>query len=386
MRRLSLFAALPLILLLLSLGVMGLRSHLIPISAVPKDSATDGSALPPMPQDGLPTEPVSPAPPETMPPEHILPYLLYSAADQPPMASAHYDLLFATDPESPLSGSLILSRDQLPPGGALILRKDLSARASNGLALYNETAYAPDLQTLATLPWAGAPSALPALAPSDAAMNADPLVLIYHTHATEAFLPEDAACIEANQSFRSTDPKQTVVALGATVAQILNESGIPAIHCTVMHDLESYDRAYENARATIKDCLARYPSIRYLLDIHRDALITVDGDHIRPVASLADGSEAAQIMLVIGTDEGGAYHPGWQTNLALACKLQSAISASTPDLMRPLQLRSASFLGQYAPGALLLEIGSAASTLSQAQRAAELFARQYAQVIRSIEG
>ena len=38
-----------------------------------------------------------------------------------------------------------------------------------------------------------------------------------------------------------------------------------------------------------------------------------------------DGEACAELMLVVGTDEGGLPHPDWQENLANALKLQALI-------------------------------------------------------------
>ena len=121
--------------------------------------------------------------------------------------------------------------------------------------------------------------------------------------------------------------------------------------------------------------------MKYVLDIHRDALITAEGENLRPVAETEDGP-AAQIMLVVGTDEAGADHPGWEDNLSLALKAQRSVAAVCPGLMRSVDLRRESFNQQLAPGSLLIEAGAAANSLPEAKRAAEIFAFALADIIK----
>jgi stage II sporulation protein P len=94
-----------------------------------------------------------------------------------------------------------------------------------------------------------------------------------------------------------------------------------------------------------------------------------DGTYI---AMESDG--LARMMFVVGTDHGGSGHTGWEDNLALAARLHTALEQSTPGLMRPVNLRSASFHQQYTSGSLILELGSCAGSLDSAVRSAELFA------------
>ena len=55
-------------------------------------------------------------------------------------------------------------------------------------------------------------------------------------------------------------------------------------------------------------------------------------------------------MLVVGTDQGGLYHPNWQENLANALKLQSVLEGMYPGLCRSLNLRTERFNQHETPG------------------------------------
>ena len=184
-------------------------------------------------------------------------------------------------------------------------------------------------------------------------------------------MPDGATCQPPESTQRSTDISENIVAVGGVMAELLNEAGIPTIHCEIMHDLESYQNSYNYAADTIQKYLSQYPSIQYVFDVHRDAINRTGGDIVKPV-SLIDGRVAAQVMLLVGTNEKGADHPDWNENLTVAVNLQDRLTRSYANFARPINIRGASFNEQFTPGSLLIEIGSSGNTLSEAKYAAEL--------------
>jgi len=90
-------------------------------------------------------------------------------------------------------------------------------------------------------------------------------------------------------------------------------------------------------------------------------------------------------MLVVGTDHAGSGHASWRDNMALALKLQRSALSFDPHLMRPLNLRSASFNQQYTAGSLLVEVGSAANSVEEARLAGVIFAEAASRVITGEE-
>ncbi|MDD4422589.1 MAG: stage II sporulation protein P, partial [Eubacteriales bacterium] len=96
-----------------------------------------------------------------------------------------------------------------------------------------------------------------------------------------------------------------------------------------------------------------------------------------------NGKQAAQAMLVMETNQGGANHPIWEQNLTVAVALQNIINNDYPTLMRPICLRSASFNQQLTTGSMLLEIGSCGNTLEEAKYTAELIASAITKMIYS---
>ncbi|HOJ48201.1 MAG TPA: stage II sporulation protein P [Bacillota bacterium] len=212
-------------------------------------------------------------------------------------------------------------------------------------------------------------------------IGSEPTVLIVHTHGTESYLAPGIDYYTPNESFRSTDESKTVVAVGKVLAEELNKRGIVTIHDTVMHDKDDYSNAYTNSKRAVAEMLKKYPTIKYVIDLHRDAVFTSDGTNQKPVTAI-NGQPAAQVMLVVGTNQGGADHPNWRKNLTVAVALQETMNRDYPTLSRPICLRSASFNQQLSPGYLLLEVGSCGNTIEEAKNAAKLFAAAFASTIK----
>lgn len=201
--------------------------------------------------------------------------------------------------------------------------------------------------------------------------GSEPQVLILHTHATESYTKTHESYRESS-AFRTLDENYNMLSIGARVAELLQEAGIPVIQDRQLHDYPSYNGSYSHARKAIQSVLAEYPGIRLVLDLHRDA----SGDltqQFRPVVSV-DGADTAQIMLVMGTDTGGQTHPDWQENLSLGLKLQAQLERQAPGITRAISLRSQRFNQDLTRGSLLIEMGAAGNSHAEALRAAEQLA------------
>ncbi|MBE6688376.1 MAG: hypothetical protein E7588_03740 [Ruminococcaceae bacterium] len=268
---------------------------------------------------------------------------------------------------------IALINDLLPEDAKEIFPTDLS---QNGSPLINDTDFKVDIE-----------NSISAFAPTKKTGN-DPLVLVLHTHATESFTtPEESYRIinsdgtqscyysPSHTTTRSIDNTKNVVHLGKLFSEKLNTLGIPTLHCTAQHDNPNYNKSYANARETIKGYLEKYPSIEYIVDLHRDSIIRSGGEKIKPVCTIEDES-TAQIMLVMGS---GDNHPDWRKNLSLALKFKTTADIMYPGFSRPVYLRTWSFNQELCPGAVILEVGSCANSLSEAEsaaiHAAEVFAR-----------
>lgn len=244
-----------------------------------------------------------------------------------------------------------------------------SADEADAIGIVGACSYRPDKQALLTRP--------SALSLSDDG----PAVLIVHTHSSEAYTMEAGFEYPESDALRTLDERYSVIRVGDEIADILTEAGISVLHDTQPNDYPNYSGAYERMRQTIEGYLAEYPSIQMVLDIHRDAAEDADGNPVALTAE-ADGEACAELMLVVGTDEGGLSHPDWQENLANALKIQTLLNRSAPGLCRNLNLRTERFNQHETPGSLLVEVGASGNTLAEALRSARILGQALAVFLR----
>ena len=244
----------------------------------------------------------------------------------------------------------------------------------SSISYRNETSYTPDTD------------ALLAAAPAFSLSSGEPQVFIVHTHTSESYTPDSQYAYTPDDNHRTLNSEFNVVRIGDALEQRLLDAGIAVLHDETIHDYPSYTGSYSRSLESIKETLAANANIAVVIDIHRDAMIASDGTNLKTYASIEkDGTtlDSAQLMLVIGTDEGGLTHPDWQKNLSFAVKLQTILEKMYPDLMRPINLRSERFNQHTAPAALLLEVGSSGNTLGEALTSVDLFADGLIQLLQS---
>lgn len=196
----------------------------------------------------------------------------------------------------------------------------------------------------------------------------EPTVLIYHTHATESYT-KNGEKYEESGAYRTLDENYNMVSVGDRIAEQLEANGITALHDRTTHDYPSYNGAYSRSRKSIESYLKEYPSIKLILDIHRDAA----GDKQQWKSTVTvNGQTSSQLMVVMASNASGLTHPNWQENLALGLKLHTQLERIAPGICRPLNLRGQRFNQDESAGALLIEVGTAGNTHQEALYAAEV--------------
>ena len=281
------------------------------------------------------------------------------------------------EPEEPDGEGGEEEREELPPPstaapediiGKTMVAGNSSAYSTVGnVSVYNRTDYTVDLNGLL--------AAFPGLA----AGEEGPQVLIFHSHATEAYTMDGTDLYEESDSYRTLDTRRNVVRVGAEMAAILEAAGIEVIHDTTLYDYPSYNEAYTRSGAAVAKWLADCPTLRLVIDVHRDALTAEDGTLYKTVAGTVEN--CAQVMMVMGSDAGGSSHPNWRVNLSLAVGIQRALTDKWATLARPVVLRTSSFNQNLSTGQILLEVGTHGNTLQEAITAGRLFARTVADMM-----
>ena len=204
-----------------------------------------------------------------------------------------------------------------------------------------------------------------------------PSVLILHTHSTESYTKAGEDYRET-AAWRTLDEGYNMLSIGQRVTALLGEAGISAVQDPSLFDYPSYNGSYTRARKAIQTWLEEHPTIRLILDLHRDA----SGSENRQMRThcQVDGQDSAQLMLVVGTN-----HEGYEENLSLALKLHARLESQSPGIMRPLQLRASRFNQDLCPGALLVEVGAAGNTHAEALLAAEALGKAIIDLARGTQ-
>ena len=213
--------------------------------------------------------------------------------------------------------------------------------------------------------------------------GAEPQVLIYHTHTGEGYLDADVdKCFESYYS-HTYNNDFNVVAVGEAIKRSLEENGIATLHDPTVHD-STYSGSYYRSAETASADMADYPSIKIVLDIHRDAIGT-DDCKTKPVFEY-EGRKGAQIMILSGCDYYGEMDfPDWEKNLSLALKLQTTAERLYPGMTRPLSFDYFSYNEPLCDGSLLIEIGSEANSIDEAEYTGELLGKAIAEATKDNE-
>ena len=210
-----------------------------------------------------------------------------------------------------------------------------------------------------------------------------PQVLIMHTHATESFEPYDSDSYDTRHTWRSTDNRENMVAVGEEMAQAIRKHGIEVLHDDTQHDYPSYNGSYERSAQTVNEYLKQYPSIKVVLDVHRDA-VQRESTLVKPIVKI-NGKKAAQLMIIAGCDDGTMDMPDWGKNFRFAAGMQDAIESGCPGLTRPVFFCYRKYNQDLTSGSLLLEIGSHGNTLEEVLYTARLAGDQIGRYLKSLE-
>ena len=205
--------------------------------------------------------------------------------------------------------------------------------------------------------------------------SAAPQVLIMHTHATEDYRLSAGLWFTPGDGARSTDRSINMCAVGRVMADTLNAAGICTLHDETLNDYPSYTGSYANSRAVVQQYLAQYPSIKVVLDVHRDAIERENGTRCAPVCTI-DGRQAAQVMIICGCDNGTAVRlPGWRQNLRFAAAWERSMEGMYPGFTRPVLFSYRFYNQDLTTGSLLIEIGGHGNNLNEALYAGQLAAK-----------
>lgn len=193
----------------------------------------------------------------------------------------------------------------------------------------------------------------------------EPVVLILHTHTSETYA-------DADKSDPMHPITRSVLTVGERIAYKLSSRGVPAVHCTVIHDGDGED-PYASAADTIATMLKIYPSVKYVIDLHRAEELDGDGKPVRSVSAI----DSAQIRVTVSI---GGARTG--ETLALALCLRRELNSDGRKLSMPVVLTDSKYNAHMSRYYLKVDVGTQANSTDESVKAGEAFAEALAEILK----
>ncbi len=205
----------------------------------------------------------------------------------------------------------------------------------------------------------------------DTEESKNPVVLIIHTHATESYQPMS----EGN--FHRLEEEGTVREVGNLLKAGLEKEGIPVIHDKTIHDSPSYNQSYARSLQTLQSYLAKNPSIKVVIDLHRDA--AAYAGNVGKTMQV-QGNTIAKYSLVIG--KGNA---NYEQLKGFANQINAKADKIYPGFSGRIIEKEYRFNEYVSDRYLLLEVGNNENTIEQAKLTGKYFADVLASYIKEME-
>lgn len=202
----------------------------------------------------------------------------------------------------------------------------------------------------------------------DIKLTSDPLVIIYHTHSSESYMPFK----ESN--YHRVDEEGTVRDVGNVLENELKKKGINVIHDKTIHDRPSYNESYSRSLATIKTLKEKYPTALYIIDLHRDAAAAsvTEGKYIE-----IDGKRVAKFSMVVGRS-----NENYVELYDFAKKVSGKAAAMYSGFGGAIIEKDYNYNEFVSNKALLLEVGNNKNTIEEARECGKYFAEVLASIIK----
>lgn len=209
--------------------------------------------------------------------------------------------------------------------------------------------------------------------------NKEPQILIYHSHATESYMPNTAS------NYHTLTEKYNVVSVGSIITKVLQDKyGYKVIHDKTYHDKDSYAYSYSNSLVTIKKQIGKYPSIKVILDVHRDAFTAKD-ESVRTSKKndytiTINGKKAAKVMLVIGKK-----NPNYAELEKFAAYIKKKMDKLYPGLYMRTDRHNTKYNQYFSNYSMLIEVGCMLNTYEEVQYSAELMGNVIGEVLKDLQ-
>lgn len=199
-------------------------------------------------------------------------------------------------------------------------------------------------------------------------ISGDPLVIIYHTHSSESYMPY------TESNYHRIEEEGTVRDVGSVLEEELKKKGINVIHDKTIHDRPSYNESYERSLETAEALIKKYPTAVYVIDLHRDAAAAsaTEGKYLE-----IDGERVAKFSLVVGQANDN-YKQLYDFAKTVSGKAESKYAGFGGSIIQ----KNYNYNEFISDKALLLEVGNNKNTIEEARACGKYFAEVLADVIR----
>ena len=205
-------------------------------------------------------------------------------------------------------------------------------------------------------------------------VSSSPQVYIYNTHQTESY------------SMKTLEPYNitpSVMMASYLMKEHFQKEGIETIvEETNISDYMKeqgyqYAESYVASRTFVESILKKYPDLKLIIDLHRDAI-----PHDSSTITIGEKNYAKVLFIV------GMNNPNYQTNLSLAQSLSDLINQSYPKLSRGIMSKSGSNVnGLYNQdlngNMILLELGANENTIDEVQNTVEAITPIFSKYVNS---
>lgn len=199
-------------------------------------------------------------------------------------------------------------------------------------------------------------------------VTGDPLVIIYHTHSSESYMPY------TESNYHRAEEEGTVRDVGNALESELKKKGINVIHDKTIHDRPSYNESYNRSLATIQSLVKQYPTAVYIIDLHRDAAASsaTEGKYIE-----IDGQRVAKFSMVVGTQ-----NENYVELYEFANNVKNTAESMYSGFGGAVIEKDYQYNEYVSNRALLLEVGNNKNTIEEARACGKYFAEVLASIIK----
>lgn len=192
----------------------------------------------------------------------------------------------------------------------------------------------------------------------------EPVVYLYNTHQLENY---------SMSNLEAYNIKPNVMMTSYMLKEKLNDSGISTMVETnnvsdyLKNNNLKYYQSYKASRAFLNDAIAKYPTLNFFIDIHRDSA----GKDV--TTKTINNKSYARVLFVVGLE-----NPGYESNLKHAQELHNRIEDAYPGLSRGIVTKKGKGVdGIYNqdvnPNIVLLECGGPENTIEEVMNTTEIF-------------